>query len=157
MMLMLSSDPEPTHIPEQVEPEKTIPVVEVAYGNGEVVHAPTENGEVSAVEVQVVEAPVPSVQKELAPTAAPTPEPAPAVQEDAPDAPKKSYASIVMKPPTKTAPVYATPKKIIVTPKKPAPVVAEQQSAPEAPAPSSNNGSSNGNVPEEGTYSLKPF
>ncbi|KAL5723246.1 hypothetical protein ACHQM5_006665 [Ranunculus cassubicifolius] len=145
----VTSDPEPTHIPEQVEPEKTIPVVEVAYGNGEVVHAPTENGEVSAVEVQVVEAPVPSVQKEVAPAAAPTPEPAPAVQEDAPDAPKKSYASIVMKPPTKTAPVYATPKKITVTPKKPAPVVAEQQSAPEAPAPSSNNGSSNGNVPEE--------
>ncbi|KAF9601048.1 hypothetical protein IFM89_015033 [Coptis chinensis] len=38
--------------------ENTTQKVEVSYGNGEVVHEPSDNGEVSNVEVEVVEAPV---------------------------------------------------------------------------------------------------
>ncbi|KAF9608579.1 hypothetical protein IFM89_010011 [Coptis chinensis] len=47
----VTPDPEPSHIPEHPMPENTTPEVEVSYGNGEVVHEPLDNGEISTVEV----------------------------------------------------------------------------------------------------------
>ncbi|KAF9611391.1 hypothetical protein IFM89_032060 [Coptis chinensis] len=47
------------------------PEVEVSYGNGEVVHEPSYNGELSTVEVEVVEAPVHSGQDEVLPVTEP--------------------------------------------------------------------------------------
>ncbi|KAF9620059.1 hypothetical protein IFM89_010709 [Coptis chinensis] len=74
------------------------PEVEVSYGNGEVVHEPSCNGELSTVEVEVVEAPVHSGQDEVLPAT----EPASTFPEDTP---KKSYASII-KVMKETTPVH---------------------------------------------------
>ncbi|PIA63155.1 hypothetical protein AQUCO_00200880v1 [Aquilegia coerulea] len=151
----VTSDPEPTPIPDPVPDNTTpTPAVEVAYGNGEVVHEPLSNGEVTVVEVQVVEAPVQPVQNE----ANPVPEPASTTPEDTPKKLTQSYASILKDTKatkvTKVAPPVSARTNTVKAPvAKAAAGNTEQHStpapAPGASAPNSNNGANGSNISEE--------
>lgn len=104
----LAAEPEPTHAPDHLVVDRTIPLEEEDLNNGAEVSDPSDNEDGSVVEDEVVEPPTHSVEIQSLPVV----DSAPEIQEDIP---KKSYASIVMKVSSTPTPTYVPNRAAVRT------------------------------------------
>jgi hypothetical protein len=143
-------EPEPAPAPEQPAVDPATSLEEEDLNDDAEVCDPSDNGEGSVVEDEVIEPPTHSTQNEIPPVADSTGvDAAPAAEEDAP---KQSYASILKVPKTVSHSVHVPTRNLRGAPAntdqwsrvsvKPAP-------APEASAPNSDHAPESSNVHEE--------
>ncbi|KAJ7956481.1 ras GTPase-activating protein-binding protein 2 [Quillaja saponaria] len=140
-----ATEPEVIHAPDQLAVESEISVEGEDLNHGDEVIDPLENEEEgSVIKEEVVEPTSHLSQNEII-----TGDSAPAIQDDAP---KKSYASIVMKGITASGPVYVPTHSTRVAATKTNQKLAgpaKLTSASEVQAPSSDNAPESSNVHEE--------
>ncbi|KAM1081160.1 hypothetical protein ACFX2I_015641 [Malus domestica] len=103
---IVTAEPEPIHAPDHLVVDPAIPFEEEDLNNGAEVCDPSDNDEGSVVEDELVEPP--ALPSQNLAEVDPTPDPAPETQEDAP---KKSYASILLKK-SMASPVRVVPHTV---------------------------------------------